>query len=317
MKEKVSVFFTADENYAPYLSTAIYSARCHIDKNRNYRIIVLEENMTKETITKIRNFSKENFSVEVYSMKQKFNIPDNREGNRLRCDYFTMTIFFRLFISNMFPDIDKCIYIDSDTVITDDISKLYDIELGENLIGACPDLSIADCPPLVEYTEKGVGIGKGRYINSGVLLMNLKYMRELKFEEHFLDLFKTYKFDTIAPDQDYINAICKDKILFIDGRWNKMPVEGGRDTENSGIIHYNLFSKPWCYDNVQFADYFWKYAEGSGFLEEIKAYKESYSNEQKDNDAACMQELVSRGIEITACDDSFAKTSAKGVKIAL
>ena len=45
------------------------------------------------------------------------------------------------------------------------------------------------------------------------------------------------------------------------------------------MIHYNLFSKPWCYDNVQYADEFWKYAKDSGFynefIEEEKKHKKN------------------------------------------
>ena len=76
-----------------------------------------------------------------------------------------------------------------------------------NYIGACHDMSISDYEDIVTYTEEAVGVKRSEYINSGVLLMNMKKMRIDKFEEHFLDLLNTYHFDSIAPDQDYINAM--------------------------------------------------------------------------------------------------------------
>ena len=41
----------------------------------------------------------------------------DRIENRLRSDYFTMTIYFRIFIPDMYPEYDKAIYIDSDIVV--------------------------------------------------------------------------------------------------------------------------------------------------------------------------------------------------------
>ena len=46
-------------------------------------------------------------------------------------DYYSKTTYFRLFIAEMFPEIDKAIYIDSDTVVLGDIAQLYDYDLGD------------------------------------------------------------------------------------------------------------------------------------------------------------------------------------------
>lgn len=44
------------------------------------------------------------------------------------------------------------------------------------------------------------------------------------------------------------------------------------EIENPKIIHYNLFDKPWCYDDIQYQDYFWEYAKQSVYYDKIKAY---------------------------------------------
>ena len=250
-------------------------------------------------------------------MKANFEALDDRMSNRLRCDYFTLTIYFRLFIPAMFPQYDKGIYIDSDVVCTTDLGKLFDIEIGDNFIGACNDLSIADIPPLVAYTENAVGVKKHEYINSGVLLMNLKKMRECDFEGHFLNLLNEYHFDSIAPDQDYLNAICNGKIYYLDESWDTMPNDKKPELLKTNVIHYNLFSKPWCYDNVQYSEQFWNYAKDSGYLSEIKAYKEAYSDEQKKADSECLELLVRRGTEIPENEITFKKMNESGVRIRL
>lgn len=316
MNYEIPIFFTVDDNYAPFLAAAINSAVKNSSDNRKYRAIILYQELSRENIEKLSKLAKDNFSVEFYAMKNSFDAITDRMSNRLRCDYFTLTIYFRLFIPLMFPQFDKGIYIDSDVVVTSDIAELFDIDIKDNFIGACRDYSIADIPPLVSYTENAVGVNGNEYINSGVLLMNLKKMRENDFEGHFLNLLNTYHFDSIAPDQDYINAICNGKIHYLSQEWDTMP-DSSTPVENPKLIHYNLFSKPWCYDGIKYADEFFKYASDCGYIEEINEYKKNYSDEQKKSDKECLELLVRRGSEIPENDVTFKKMREKGVKIRL
>ncbi|MEE1187037.1 MAG: glycosyltransferase family 8 protein [Acutalibacteraceae bacterium] len=317
MKKEIPVFFTIDDSYAPFLAVALNSIIKNINPCRQYKAIVLHQGLNENNLKKLKALETDNFKIELTPMKANFDAIDDRMSNRLRCDYFTLTIYFRLFISLMFPEYDKCIYIDSDVVLNDDIAKLYDIEIDDNFIGACNDLSIADIPPLVEYTVNAVGVKKEEYINSGVLLMNLKKMRQADFENHFLHLLNTYHFDSIAPDQDYINAMCNGKIYYLDEKWDAMPNDAKPPLENPSLIHYNLFSKPWCYDNIQYEDFFWKYAEDSGYIDEIRAFKDGYSEEKKKADSECLDLLVNRGTQIQENEITFKKMYLKGVKIRL
>ena len=317
MNNEIPVFFTIDDGYAPFLAVALTSAVKNSNPDRNYKAVVLHENLSDSNIKKLKSLETDNFKIELTPMKANFEALDDRMSNRLRCDYFTLTIYFRLFIPAMFPQYDKGIYIDSDIVIAEDIAKLFDTDIGDNYIGACNDLSIADIPPLVYYTENAVGVKKHEYINSGVLLMNLKKMRESGFEEHFLNLLNTYHFDSIAPDQDYINAMCNGRIFYLGEEWDAMPNDAKTPLENPSVIHYNLFSKPWCYDNIQYEDDFWKYAEISGYIDEIRAYKAAYGDDKKKADSDCLDLLVRRGTEIPENEITFKKLYDKGVKIRL
>lgn len=318
MNREIPIFFTINDDYAPFLAVALNSAIKNCNKNRRYRAIVLHQGLNPNNTEKLKSLETENFKIEITPMKANFESLDDRMSNRLRCDYFTLTIYFRLFIPAMFPQYDKGIYIDSDVVLTDDIAKLFDTDIGDNFIGACSDLSIADIPELVHYTEDAVGVKKhDDYINSGVLLMNLKKMREYGLEEHFLNLLNTYHFDSIAPDQDYLNAMCNGKIHYLDNAWDTMPNDAHPPLEKTYLIHYNLFSKPWCYDGVQYEEEFWQYAKDSGYLEEIKEYKANYTEDKQKADSECLQLLIKRGNEIPDTEITFKKLHEKGVKIRL
>lgn len=313
----IPVFFTIDNSYAPFLAVALHSAIENASSDRHYKAFILHQDVSESNRRRICALAKPHFEVEFLPMQSGLESITDRMSNRLRCDYFTLTIYFRLFIPAMFPEFDKAIYIDSDVVVPGDLAELYDIDLGDNYIAACPDHSIEDVEPLVRYTMEAVGMEQGKYINSGVLLMNLKALREKRFDEAFLNLLNTYHLDCIAPDQDYLNAMCNGKILYLPQQWDAMPNEQKPALTDAKIIHYNLFSKPWCYDGVQYGQEFWRYAPGSGFLAEAKAFKDSYSREQKQADGKCMQLLVQRGGEIAAGELTFRKLQEQGVKIRL
>ena len=317
MNREIPIFFTIDDSYAPFLAVALNSAIKNSDQQRNYKAIVLYQDLGADNISRLQALQTENFKIELMPIRANMEALDDRMSNRLRCDYFTLTIYFRLFIPSMFPQYDKGIYIDSDVVLTDDIAKLFDIDIGENYIGACNDLSIADIPPLVAYTEKAVGVNAKEYINSGVLLMNLKKMRDDDLEGHFLALLNKYHFDSIAPDQDYLNAMCNGKIYYLEEKWDTMPNDAKPMLTETSLIHYNLFSKPWCYDGIQYEEQFWNYAQDCGFIDEIREFKASYTEDKKKADSECLELLVRRGMEIPENDITFKKMNEKGVRIRL
>lgn len=311
MNNLIPVFFTIDDNYAKYAACAIKSIAINSSKKYDYSIIIISEGLTEENINKLKQLETENVKISFKEINEGLDSITDREENKLRCDYFTLTIYMRLFIADMFKEYDKAIYIDSDVVVPGDISELYNIDLNNNIIGACNDLSIMEVPELVNYIENAVGVNKSKYINSGVLLMNLKMMRDCEFTTKFLKLLNQYHFDTVAPDQDYINAMCNGKILYLDTTWDTMPNNNNKPLEKPKLIHYNLFQKPWCYDNIQYSDYFWKYAKQSGYYEELLTFKKNYSEKQKDSDNKCLEVLIKKADKLTSNEVTFKNTEEK------
>lgn len=313
-KELIPIFFSADDNYIPYLAVALKSIISNASKKYNYKAIVLHQGVSKSNINKVKALASEEFSIEFVPMKDSLSCIKDRMSNRLRADYFTLTIYFRLFIPAMFPEYDKGIYLDSDIVVPGDISELYETNLEENLIGASVDYSIQNIPEFAKYTKDGVGVAISKYINSGVLLMNLKKLREVSLDSRFLELLNTYHFDSIAPDQDYLNAMCYGKIKYLSGSWDAMPEENTKPLESPKLIHYNLFAKPWCYDNIQYEKYFWKYAKDTEYISEIEEFKKNYSDAQKSSDKECTKRMVSRALEIANQPQNFRTVFESGIE---
>lgn len=203
-----------------------------------------------------------------------------------------MSIFYRLFIPELFPQYDKAIYIDSDTVVNDDIAKLYNTKLGNNLFGACTDSSIQFVPKMIKYIKDVLSLDPKKYINSGMLVMNAKAFRDKKFIYHFMNLLEKYHFDCIAPDQDYLNEMGEGSILHLNPRWDAMPNENTKPISNPGLIHYNLFFKPWHFKGVQYEDYFWENAKETKFYDELKAELDNYTDQEREADRQKLDHML-------------------------
>lgn len=318
-QELIPIFFTIDDGYAPYLHVALISLIKNASKDRRYKIIVVYQELNEENRNNLAKLVEDypNFEMEFKFMKQSLDMITDRIENRLRSDYFTMTIYFRIFIPDMYPEYDKAIYIDSDIIVPGDISELYDTDMHDNLIGVVTDGSVNDVPELQRYMTESLWLKLGDYFNSGMLLMNMKELRNVHLAEHFLYLLNKYHFDCVAPDQDYLNSMCYGKIEYLDSCWDAMPNRNKPEIENPKIIHYNLFDKPWCYDDIQYQDYFWEYAKQSVYYDKIKAYKAAYTDKQKEDDHAHLLDLFRRAGTNADTEVTFRKVLESGEKVRL
>lgn len=301
MRMTIPVFFACDDNYIPFLATAICSLAENSTKENDYKIYVLTDGVNAESERKILNMKRDNISVEFVDVTEK--IEPIKENLNLR-DYYTPTIYYRLFIPELFPEYDRAIYLDSDMVILDDIAKLYVKELGDDLLAGVPDAIIASRKTFIDYSEMACGIRYDRYFNSGMLLMNLAEMRKLDLENMFIGMLNRYHFNTICPDQDYLNVICKDRVVYLDKGWNKMSIDDNYDGVPH-IVHYNMFNKPWQYDNVPYGKYFWKYAEMTEFYDAILSIRRAFGKKDEEMQELGLVNLIDSAKKISMSDDNF------------
>ena len=309
-RKRVPVFFSCDDNYIPFLGVAIKSLIENTTEENDYFIFVLHSKMSIDNMKIITNMEKENVSICFIDVSEKLV----RFGERLNLrDYYTVAIYFRIFIPNMFPQFDKAIYLDADMVVLDDIAKLYSIELGDMLLGGVPDSIIACRKEFRDYAELGCGIYPyTKYFNSGMMLMNLEGMRRFDLEGKFEYLFNKYRFDTVCPDQDYLNVICKDRVLYVDGGWDKMAIDDNYDGKPM-IVHYNNFAKPWQQDGICYSDYFWQYADMTPYKDAIHNMRKSFTKEKLEAQAKGSEALVASTIRIVNDPNNFKRVFERGV----
>lgn len=274
--EKINLFFAVDDNYCSFLSAALHSILKNANKNYEYDVYVLHNGISENRQNVIKYQTRNQARVEFVDMNEKLKVLENRLVTR---DYYTMTTYYRLFIPNMFPHLDKALYLDSDIIVPGDISELYNVDMGNNLVGAIPDMAVQNTPVFIEYVEKALGIKANRYYNAGILLMNLAEMRRFDFENRFIELLNKYKF-RVAQDQDYLNVLTKDRVTYVDNSWNVQPVPNNQcKVYNLNLIHYNMLWKPWIFDGIDYAAMFWTYANECPFNEVIMQQTKAMTDE--------------------------------------
>ncbi len=277
-KKVVHLFFTVDDNYIPFLSTTIASIVHHSSNDYKYRLIILHDGLSLESKRIIRKYQdNEKIFISFFNVSVKVNNLSVKLDVR---DYYTITTYYRLFIPNIFPTLSKGLYLDSDIVLNDDVAKLYFTDLGDNLVGAIPDASVQLFSEFSNYVSKVIEMDPSKYFNAGVLLMNLKKLREYNLERRFINLIKKVTFK-VAQDQDVLNYLCKNKVTLIDSRWNVMPL--GEKVDKPLLVHYNLMFKPWNLKDVMYEEYFFNYAEEAGVKEQILKNRDAIPQEVIDN----------------------------------
>lgn len=301
-KTTVPVFFATDDNYLPFLAVALQSIKERRSQNYDYQIYVLNTALKDTSAEKIKKLADKNFNISFVDVSAKL---EELSDQLLLRDYYTNTTYYRLFIAKMFPEYDKALYLDCDTVVTSDVSELYLTDLGENLVGAIPDQAVASVEPFRVYVRGVLGIEPERYFNAGILLMNLKKFREVDFYAQFSKLLQRYKF-IVAQDQDYLNVICKDKVFYISKQWNTMPIKSNACVDPK-LIHYNLTRKPWHHRDVLFQDVFWDYAKRTEFYGHILENLKNYSAADVKADAECEQGLIDLCFKELAREDNYYK----------
>ena len=130
------------------------------------------------------------------------------------------------------------------------------------------------------------------YVNDGVMLMDLRKMRRMRYLSQMVEMIQKYDADLVAPDQDYLNVILKGKIGHFGSEWNAEPT--AEFDENIKLVHFNLFNKPWHYKNVPGEKIFWNAARGTGFYGDLKRQQEAFDETKQKSDQEKVGALIEK-----------------------
>ncbi len=300
----IPIFFATDDNYIPFLDVALISLIENASLQYTYHINILHTGVSEQNINLICRHSNKNFNINFVDVT--ISVDGIKEKLR-KIFHFGLAAYYRLFIASLFPQYQKVIYLDCDLVVLGDISQLYNLDMGENIVAGAIEQFVLNTKEFSDYSKTVLGIDSRKYINSGVLVIDLDNFRKNKIEEKFIYLLDKYNFEVIAPDQDYINFLCYDRILYLPSGWNMTPLEFVKCEGGLNIAHYALYKKPWQYDNVLNGEYFWSYAKRSIFYDKILNCRENFKGEVKRKKEAANVEIVNLAVRISNSDHTFYK----------
>ncbi|MBO5883398.1 MAG: 1-acyl-sn-glycerol-3-phosphate acyltransferase [Clostridia bacterium] len=298
----IPIFYACDDNFIKYTIVSMHSMITNASKDHKYHIYILHTGVSEEMKNKVIALATENFEVSFEDVTDYLHSISDKLPIR---DYYSKTTYYRLFIAEMFPEYDKAIYIDSDTVVQGDISELYHTDIGDAYLGACHEQAMVQIDEYGTYVEKVIGVSRYNFFNAGIILINCDQFRIHFVLDKFIQYLHTYDF-VVTQDEDYLNLICKDHVFWIDNRWNT-EIFGNipYPIEEANILHYIMTSKPWYYSDCRHGGIFWKYAKETSVYEDILRVLENYTDEERERDRVSCDDLLALAVKETNREDNY------------
>lgn len=302
MNDIIPVFYACDDIFAKFAIVSVRSLIENADRNRRYRIHILNTGISEAHRDELLKMQDQQFSICFPDVTAFLESIQDRLPIR---DYYTKTTYYRLFISEMFPEYEKAVYIDSDTIVLGNMAELYDHDLKDHYVAAAHEQAMVQEDVYGTYVEKVLGIDRNAYFNAGLIVLNCRAFRENHLLAKFVELLGFYNF-VVTQDEDYLNVLCKDRVLWLHPGWNTEVFGTLPCPENEiKIIHYIMVSKPWHYHDCRLQEYFWRYADKTGVVEDIRRELAAYTDEQRNEDAASCERLLQTARDETAREDNY------------
>lgn len=303
MKETIiPIFYACDDAFVKYTVVSMHSLIKNASREHKYILHILYTEISDEMKAVVNKMADECFEIRFVDVTQYLQSISEKLPLR---DYYSKTTYYRLFIAEMFPDYSKAVYIDSDTVIRGDISKVYLTDIKDAYLGACHEQVMVQIDEYGTYVEKVVGVSRYNFFNAGLMLINCEQFRLHFVLDKFIDYLHYYNF-VVTQDEDYLNLICKDHVYWLDQRWNT-EVFGTlpHPVEQAEMLHYIMTNKPWHYEDCLYGEYFWEYAKQTEVYDALLAVLDKYSDEEKERDAKSGENLLALAVKETQREDNF------------
>ncbi len=276
---EIPVVFASNNEYAPYLYVALTSLIAHAGGKNQYSIYILHTGLKDKHMERLESLGNAHIQVKC------INVESCMDGIAIKGNiHLTVETCYRLFIAELFPQYDRVLYIDSDTLILSDVADLYYSSLNGKTAGAVHDVV---CTFLKSYYPEHIGMDVEDGFNAGILVIDTARFREKKIKEKCIkwlveDSEKENR-TFVYMDQDVLNLALKGDVCFLDSAWNfqwmyfwrldtiypEYREAYVRDSREAKIIHYAGDKKPWQRPDLEKAELFWEAARRTPYYEEI------------------------------------------------
>ena len=216
------VCYSANDKYYDLLEVSLKSL---LESNKVSKVYILYSNFSNKFINSLKRITKGKCEIELIRIsKEKFK--------DIEVKYLSVETYYRLLLPDLIKE-DRAWYLDVDTLILDSIEKAYHQDL-KHMIAAVPKYfqdSIKDKKRILGMRTKM------NYFNAGVLLLDLKSIRELNFFQKVLDWRKKHHGITHSGDQDALNVCLSGQYQELDITYN-VTEEISKIIDNPKIVHF-------------------------------------------------------------------------------
>lgn len=236
----MDIVMAFDDGYITPAIVSIYTLFLH-NRDVNLRIICTSLSTKSRMILKKLESDENNNKISFYDISS-----DMTSRIKVTTGRWREECFYRYFSYELFADIDKCIWLDSDILVRGSLEELFKVDIGDNAYAAVKDMT----------SKPDERLGISDYYNSGVLVMNLKLLRNSTQMQVYWQLIASDDYRGELPDQDALNIVFANNILEISDIWNTFPIIlQGADysIQNSRLVHFISGKKPW---NIEDESYF-------------------------------------------------------------
>lgn len=207
----MNVIYASDENYAWLMGVSMLSLFENNRDREEITVWLFADNVSSESEERLNAISRK--------YRRKLEIID---VNRLKLPEFLynerwpMSACSRLFACELLPGVEKALYLDCDIIVDGNIGSLYDKPMGDNIV-----MAVKDCVSSVHKRKIGLR-PKDDYINTGVLLMDLRKLSVFPITERIDQFVRHYGKAIMYPDQDITNSIFNGRIGILSPEYNVM-----------------------------------------------------------------------------------------------
>ena len=280
----VPIAMAADNNYTYPTIVSITSLMTNSKNTTHYDVNIMvpgefsEEN--KQKLLSLQEKFENRCKINLIDMKGRYKNA-NVDGH-IRTS-LTTPAYYRLSLSSLLPELDKIIWLDGDTLIFEDLTNLININMDRVYYRGFLDYPY----PMESFNFKG-----DHYICSGVMLINLKKLRQDDMEPKIEEFIKENNDKLVQHDQTVINVLFENNIgalpvkygifnfadmamvndyssrLVAENKYTKEEILEAY--EKPAILHYVY--KPWFQNEVNRKNLWWEYAAKTDYFDEIKAH---------------------------------------------
>ena len=195
----MNIVYSSSDVYSPIAGVSITSLFENNKEAKEINVYLIDNNISQENKDKFLSLAKSYGRNLIFIPQPDLNKVLDFE---IEVGRWNISTFFRLFLCTILPEnIERCIYLDCDTVIRHSLEELWEMDLEGKIVGA-----VDDCRSDRYKTELGLTT-ESTYTNNGVLLIDLKSWREIEVEKDFLDFIIAHNGNITYVDQGVLNGV--------------------------------------------------------------------------------------------------------------